>query len=283
VQSPLESAAFRLAGLYRLAPPYNALGVWNQNGADCAPLGTIVHASGPSALAVLGSVTLSLRLYPWLVPIVTFPPDEGQLEPLIELVGELRGRAAVLQPGAAARMGTAPALIVAATRRPPPPPEVLSAYATSRVTAVDLHEPLAEQFRLAFEDSLVPSRSVATYSRLFARHGPFTARDWRALARLTHDQCVRQSGAWPKAKEWMQGGTTDTMPLTLNRTAEHYARHLLGMSLRAAGERLGWEWVLEYAIRRAGYIRPVRPPRQALTPGARPEHCVRARLATLHH
>lgn len=279
---PLELAPFRLSELYRLAPPYDAFAAWTQNDADRAPLGTIVHASGPSALAALGSVVLALRSCPWLVPVVTLPPDERQLEPLVELVVELRGRVAVVQPAATARVGTPAALIGAATRRPLPRPEVLSSYVTARLSAPDLQEPLTEQFCQAFESSTVPCRSVATYSRLFARHGPYTARDWRALARLVHDHCVRQSGAWRKADGWLQRRAADTTPVTLNRTAEHYARHLLGMSLRAAGERVGWEWVLEYAIRRAGYVPTVKAPRPAVSPHAIPERCSGAPLRSLH-
>ena len=84
--------------------------------------------------------------------------------------------------------------------------------------------------------------SVASYSRLFSQYGEYTARDWRALARL----CVHA-----------QAGTVGhhhlRAPLPL-RAALGYARKYLGIRYHVLAERVGWEWVLEGALRTAGYV-----------------------------
>src|SRR5437016_3443572 len=96
LQSHSEFVQFRQGGLSQLAPPYRTVAVWVQAAATSTPLGTIVHGCGPSALAVLGSVALAVRSCPWLVPVITLPPDEERLQPLVEVVGELRNRVAIV-------------------------------------------------------------------------------------------------------------------------------------------------------------------------------------------
>jgi hypothetical protein len=130
----------------------------------------------------------------------------------------------------------------------------MSRYAAARLGAPDLLEPLTEQFSRALEGTSEASRSVATYSRMFARYGRYTARDWRALARLAHDLCVRLFRPWPVSKSSDLVANADMRALMANRTANLHARYLLGMSLTTAGERLGWEWVFEQALRRGGYV-----------------------------
>ena len=97
--------------------------------------------------------------------------------------------------------------------------------------------------------------SVASYSRLFALYGPYTARDWRAVGRLALHAVLG-----PCAEEQPPAA----LPL---RTATEYAKKYLAMSCHALAGWLGWEWVLEAALRTGGYVRA---PVSALVPDRRP-------------
>jgi hypothetical protein len=224
--------------LSRIAPPYGVISGWDSRDAGTSPLGTLIHADGPSALGALGAVALALRECPWLLPVVTLPPEEEPFEPLVHLVSELSDRVAIVHRPAVVRL-EADAVVAAVHRRPPAGTDTMSRYVAARLGAPELFEPLHEQFGIALGDAESACRSVATYSRLFARYGRYTARDWRALARLARDVTATES--------WARDAPT------LDRTVNRHARFLLGMSYRTAHELLGWEWVLEQAIRRAGY------------------------------
>lgn len=249
-----ELARLSWASLSQLVPPYRTAVILVTSDPDHTPLGTILHGEGPSGLGVLGSVALALRWCPWLLPVITFPPDEERLEPLVEMISELRDRVAITQHASVARTGAIAAIIDAAARRPAPGPDTMSRYTATRVGAPDLLEPLTEQFSRALEGTSESSRSVATYSRMFARYGRYTARDWRALAKLAHDLSARPFRPWPVCKSSDPYAMADMRALMASRTANLHARYLLGMSLTTAGERLGWEWVFEQALRRGGYV-----------------------------
>lgn len=247
-----HSGSVRYSQLAQLAPPYAKMEIWVPARAEWAPLGTIVYSSGSSALAVVGSVAIALRSCPWLIPVITLPSPEERFEPLVQIVGELQGRVAIAHQTLSTET-TLVAMVDAVRRRGPPRPETMSHYCASRSSAPELLEPLTEQFAQALGTSSVRSRSVATYSRLFAHHGPYTAHDWRSLARLAHDLCALppRLGPSPDGLTWR---TTDSNATIRNRTANRHARRFLAMSFAAAGQRLGWECVLEYALRRGGYV-----------------------------
>lgn len=93
-----------------------------------------------------------------------------------------------------------------------------------------------------------------TLCRQLHRLGPLRPRDWRALARLVGIglgtgragvDLARDSGIDP-------------------RTLRHRLRRLLGIGTHEYRERVGWEWILETALRRHGYLRaPERARRRA--------------------
>ena len=84
------------------------------------------------------------------------------------------------------------------------------------------------------------------YSRLFAQYGRYTARDWRALGRLA-----------AHAASGRLGERRMYAPISL-RTVCEYARKYLGVPYHFLAERVGWEWVLEAALRTARYVAPER-------------------------
>jgi len=125
-------------------------------------------------------------------------------------------------------------------RRDTPGPALLAEYVGERCPDLELAEAVRQQFEFAFthSPSRVP-RSRATYSRAFAHFGGFTARDWRAIAILAWE--VNQAG---------RAGKHYVSPPTRERYAHHYLRE----AWYNAQQLVGWEWVVERALRVGGYV-----------------------------
>jgi hypothetical protein len=206
-------------------------------------LGSIVLAKGETTIAVLAELTALSYRAPWVVPCLALPARQDALEPLLLLVTELRDRLTVLTP--ARRGGDEMADVVASVRRrAAPTPTVLARWVARRLRARELEAPLRHQFEEGLGGAPAHGgRSVASYSRLFSQYGRYTARDWRALARL----CVHSVAG---ANQDRRSGVS--LPL---RTASHYATRYLRVPYHVMTERLGWEWVLEAALRAGRYVK----------------------------
>jgi hypothetical protein len=232
-----------------LTPPYNIAKRLDAFGArsPTLPLGVIVHGTGRTALGVLGALTVVVRSCPWVVPCLTLPSGEELLEPLLDLVFEMRHRIAVTRHRISGRSSVLAYVLAAVRQRTLPPSDVLAEYVSRRLHVPELGPALAEQFDQALAGgSNSAVRSVSTYSRLFARYGQYTARDWRAIARLAWHLGLR-------ARRW--SGEPEASPATLqNRAARRYARKFLSMPYSQAAQWLGWEWILERALRTGGYV-----------------------------
>jgi hypothetical protein len=222
---------------YRSSSPLRSL-----RATDDVPLGTVICGTGDTTLAVLAELTASTYRWPWVVPCIALPIKHEPLEPLLMLVTELRDRLAVVKESR--RTGpVAPAAIVAAVRqRAMPTAHGLARWIAQRLNNGDLEIPLCSQFREALEGVAASNVvSVSTYCRLFARHGRYTARDWRAVACLC---------AHAVATEHPRRSLRDELQL---RAARHYTRKYLGLPYQVMTERVGWEWVLEAALRKGRY------------------------------
>lgn len=241
--SRFAQASAGAATVHVLVPPYDLLRPLSAVGDRDLPLGSIAVAAGKSALSMLGSLTLVEHRWPWIVPALAPSPGETLLREALGLVSDLRYRVALLvaseiEPGIAA-------VVHAVRRRPFPPAEELARFVARRLGDPGSEAILAGQFREAF-GAPAEALSSATLSRFFSRHGAFTARDWRSLAILARELCARASGC-P-----LQGGLVTT------RTVDANARRFLGASGPKASCQLGWEWVLEQALRAGGYrLRPL--------------------------
>ena len=157
------------------------------------------------------------------------------------LVTELRDRLVVVKQTFGAGGDEIAFIIAAVRKRDFPAAPVLAEWIARRLQSDELEAPLCRQFREAIEG--VPasaSASVSTFSRLFARYGTYTARDWRALARL----CAAAGAA----------SRSPTSPILTLRAASHYTRKYLALSHHVMAERPGWEWVLEKALRVGRYL-----------------------------
>jgi len=227
-----------------LAPPYRT--VVPVHGTGCAelPLGSVVLARGDTTITALAELTVLSHRAPWIVPSLALPTPQESLEPLL-LVTELRDRLVV---STAARGGDDVGQLVAAVRRrPPPTPTMLARWLARRLYSRELESPLRHQFEQSLRGTAADgARSVASYSRLFSRYGGYTARDWRALARL----CAHVISRTSQDGEG-NGDQGNHLPF---RTASHYAGRYLGVRYHVTAERLGWEWVLEAALRVGRYV-----------------------------
>ena len=253
--------------LVALAPPYRAhTSVSSLESGDSLPLGSVVLGKGDTTIAVLAELTALSYRSPWMVPCLAVPPREEILQPLLMLVTELRDRLVLVARGVA-RVDEAAHVVACVRRRPAPRPAALARWVARRLRSRELEVPLRSQFEEGLGYQLTTSGlSVASYSRLFALYGPYTARDWRAVGRL-----ALHAALGPCAEEQPPAA----LPL---RTATEHAKKYLGMSCHALAGWLGWEWVLEAALRTGGYVSASFG---ALVPDRRaPAHCVRTRRLT---
>lgn len=222
------------------SPPYNTTSPFDDSSpAERSCSGEIVVCQSSNTLVALAQLTASIHRWPWLVPCIAISHEQGPLEPLLLLVSELRDRLAVVK-GLAPTLAAAPSDVVAAARsRKPPNAEVLANWVGYRLKSRELRDALASQFGHALGGPRASAiASAATFSRLFGRYGNLTARDWRAIALLCV-QCARR----------------DREPVGLPlRTARDYVHKYLRLPYHTLADRIGWEWVLEGALRVGRYV-----------------------------
>lgn len=168
-----------------------------------------------------------------------------------DLIYSMRGRIAVVTAHSSA-VEFPSGLLSAVRHRPTPDAGALARYASDRLDEPRLLEPLARQFLEVLEGTPASTYcSVATYSRTFASYGPYTARHWRAVAQLVSEVGAARAGV-----------SNDTIPTPhkvklRHHQKIHYARRFLGVSWSMASHLAGWEWVLESALRKGGYVTAV--------------------------
>jgi len=224
-----------------LSPPYRnptSLGSV-ERGVDL-PLGGLVFGDGDATIAVLADLTALSYRAPWAVPCLALPARQ---EPLLLLVTELRDRLVLVHRSAARSVDDWAQVARHVRRRAGPTPAELARWVARRLRQRELEVPLRHQFEEALQGTPADAGlSVASYSRLFAHYGIYTARDWRALGRLA---VYAASGRLGERR------TSASISL---RTVCEYARRYLGVPYHVLAERLGWEWVLEAALRTARYV-----------------------------
>jgi hypothetical protein len=231
------------------------------------PLGSLVFGDGDATIAVLADLTAVSYRAPWAVPCLALPAQQQPLEPFLMLVTELRDRLVVVHRSAARHVDEWAHLVQCVRRRGVPTAAELARWVARRLRQREIEVPLRHQFEEALQGTPADAGlSVASYSRLFAHYGRYTARDWRALGRLAAHAASGRLG---------ERGTH--LPISL-RTVCEYVRKYLGVPYHVMAERLGWESVLEAALRSARYVAPDR--RQGAHRAPRPvRQLSRARVA----
>jgi hypothetical protein len=224
-----------------LCPPYRAARRFDEASTPLQlPLGAVLLGQSDNTLVALACLTASVHRWPWLVPCVAISPEQGPLEPLLFLVSELRDRLAVVKVRRPTIVAQPSDVLTAVRRRKRPDADTLATWVGYRLKNRELRNAVASQFRHVLGGPPASTfASAATFSRLFSRYGSLSARDWRAIALLCV-HCARRSGE-----------STVTLPI---RTARDYLKKYLRLPYHALADRVGWEWVLEGALRAGGYV-----------------------------
>lgn len=242
--------------MHALAPPYDTLVPAASLPAQMPPVGTVFCVDGrtgeAATLAGIAALTLARRRWPWVIPCLL----EGSVRAWLDLVVEWFPHWRYVL----ARGGSHPGIVVKPDSvrrliggRPVPPPEVLGTFVGARLGSDELADLLTDQFAVAMAPARVTRRSSAFYSRHLARLSRWNARDWRIVARLALHVAGWTEPDSPAARTWAAR-----------------SRRFLGWPWEVARRLLGWESMLELAVRRHGALRgaPGLPPGNDTAGGA---------------
>ena len=205
----------------------------------------VANARHPLERAALLSCVL--RRWPWLIPCLTVTLDEPETMRGFAHLVEWAPRAALCPVSSRTRDPAIEAIRQAISRRSAPDAAALAEYVSARLPTRALKHALLQQFAHVRDGRTAP-KTASSYSRAFAKHGRFSARDWRALAMLVWH-------ATPGSSQ------TAMSPATKQRMCRRY----LGTSPSALrSDLIAWEHVVELALRVGGYVanRAVRCSRQ---------------------
>jgi len=182
-----------------LAPPYRSpTSLATLERGPALPLGSVVFGNGDATIAVLAELTALSYRAPWAVPCLALPAQQQPLEPLLMLVTELRDRLVVVHRAASRVVDDWAHLVQCVRRRAVPTAAELARWVARRLRQREVEVPLRHQFEEALHGTPADAGlSVASYSRLFAQYGKYTARDWRRT---------------PRAGAWANGGCTRPSP-----------------------------------------------------------------------
>lgn len=240
--------------IHLLAPPYTTSTVLPaaklvQHAVSPPPLGAIVCVRASDLLETLAPLIFIAREWPWVALAVRTERGNILARALLEASFAQPERLGICRavPG----MDTSRLVretVVNIKRRECPTAQTLAEYVARRVGDARLNEALTAQFAMAIDGNAVDGRrSVSAYSRFFSSVGILTAHDWRAVARLTSHLARTHHATDASAPGRVQ-------PLISSKTALRYARRYLKMSWYDASHLVGWEWVLERALRTGGYV-----------------------------
>lgn len=204
------------------------------------PLGSVlVHRWELAGQA--GHVAAVHRKYlPWCPLVVVTPNGDGEIADLTA------ARLEWSRPG----MPPRDAVLEAVTRRALPAPDEVAGHVARRLALPELRPLLTVCFDVSGTQpwrDLVDDRD--SFYRMFDRYGPFNPRDWGSLARLV---TLTSSQGREAVELAIRAGAVAALDLEISR--------LLGLDLPRFMARAGWEWVVEAALRRAGYLDGILPP-----------------------
>lgn len=228
-----------------LTPPYRRI-TWGSG--EAPPLGAIAIAEASSVRRVTYELAPLVGRAPWCIPclIVTAASAEPAV---LSALHDVPGRPAFVSGPVADDL--LPALVLAAVRdRPAPSGLHLAEYAVRRTGRVEFRPLLAGLLAAAAEDTGRPI-PVRTLRDRLRRFGPLGPRCWRTLGTLCR-VAATMGGSGLEVLAWRAGVSP--------RSLRSWIRRYLGASLQDFRLNAGWEWVLEAALRRAGYVDAVPGP-----------------------
>ncbi len=226
-------------GLRLLAAPFLGLSPWPM---DPAPVGSIIVADVRPGIPPLAQALRAQRSAPWcpvcLLIDGTIPADE------LCFFEPWPGSFAFAGSAGESVWPAAESILRAVRARPRPEGSNLVAYVAHRTGVRKLETLLQAQL---FVPGSKPLRSPRTVARHCTELGSLLPHEWSRLSELVGWIL----GSW----EW--GGSLERKAAHAGidqRTMRRWLIRLLGVSLAEATETPGWEWILESALRRFGYI-----------------------------
>ncbi len=227
------------ATLHVLEPPYDGPVPAGAFRPAVGALGIVDLAGGIPALA--RAVTLT-RDAPWC-PLVAVVSDRGIAAATLEAFEPIPGTWGILYPSDYAHLSLERRVQAVVRRRPVPLTTTIAQWVEARLHMPGSASTLAACFGEG-GDALRPPR---TLTRRVQALGPLEVRDWRGIGRLAQSLMCRP----------LQGLTLEGMALDAlidPRTLRRWLRLATDLPWAEVAARVGWEWVLESALRKWSYV-----------------------------
>lgn len=229
-----------------LVPPYR--GALPLSG-TAAPLGSVLVVDlGIRADDVLASAILAHREVIWC-PACFLMSDEAVIPKFLAAFEPSPGTFGTLRRNADEGMPSPHQVLQAIRRRPAPTPVTLATYISTR----------------AMRLSLVPGREVCFSSSIDCDRKRGSISD-RSLRRHLHNFGLLSPSSWYQLSRLVAILASHPRALSLGaerlanehhvdvRTLRRWIREFTGVTYAEAMERVGWEWILEAALRRYDYV-----------------------------
>ena len=224
-----------------LEPPYQQA---SPSGLIHPAVGSVLIADLSDGIPALANALQHAREAPWC-PLVCLVADHRVTLPTLTTFEPVPGTWATLHPSDYRHLPPPQRVRAAIRRRPAPQVPIIAQWVEGRLRRPGSASVLAACFGEG-GDALRPPR---TLTRRVHALGPLEVRDWRGLARLAQVVSARASlnGAHPLETTAYEANID---PRTLRR----WLRLATDLCWGEAIGRIGWEWILESALRRYGYV-----------------------------
>ncbi len=207
------------------------------------PLGAVLLADLQDGLAAFADAIERQRAAPWC-PLVLRTADPRVTPAVLATFEPWPGCFGLLATAGLPAAGPNFRVLAAVRRRPLPIPERVARYAEAR-----LDRGVAPVLLACMGGPGVARQPSRTLTRRVAELGSFEIRDWRALSRLTWAAALAQLR--PEASLETAAWEAGSDPRSLRR----WVRRFTGLEWDQLRARVGWEWIVELALRRGGYVR----------------------------
>ncbi|MEO8635129.1 MAG: hypothetical protein ABI587_07620 [Gemmatimonadales bacterium] len=214
--------------------------------------GAILIADLGGGIPALADAVQRQREVPWC-PLVMRLGDTRFPASTIEPFETVPGSFALLYPGDFGWLPPSERIRRAVARRPVPPLSIIALWLELRMGRPGL----ASTLGACFGAGAMQSRPPRTLTRRLQAIGPLEVRDWRGVARMA--QLAVTPGPWRTASLEITALDAGIDPRTLRR----WLRLCTDLSWAAFIGRVGWEWVLESALRQLGAVEQA--PRQRIS------------------
>ena len=206
-------------------------------------IGSLLVADLRDGIPVLAEAMALSREAPWC-PLVCLLGDHRLGAATLATFESVPGSWATLVPSDFCHLTLADRIRAAVRRRPIPHATTIALWVEGRLRVPGAASVLAACFGEG-GDALRPPR---TLTRRIQALGPLEVRDWRGLARLAQTLAGRSTHA-ARGLE-VAAGEAEVDPRTLRR----WLRIATDRAWPEAAAWAGWEWALESALRRYGYL-----------------------------